>query len=166
MSEVEPSLFDLYSFDTSAFINGRKSLFLPTSFGAIWDGIAVLANQGVVRAVDEVKRELARKEDETYTWAKGVKGLFTPLHEDIQIATSAVLAAHPKLLGIGGRRDRNAADPFVVALALARGGTVVTQEEPRDLNKPRIPDVCDAMNVPWMTLPQFVDAQDWKITLG
>jgi hypothetical protein len=55
----------------------------------------------------------------------------------------------------------------VVGLALARGGTVVTQETPANSSrKPRIPDACIAVGVPWMTLPEFVDAQGWQITIG
>lgn len=52
----------------------------------------------------------------------------------------------------------------MIALALARGGTVVTQETPRNITKPRIPDVCDAMGVRWLTLPQFVAEQGWKFS--
>lgn len=40
------------------------------------------------------------------------------------------------------------------------------QEVPRNLNKPRIPDVCDAMGIPWRTLPQFVNDQGWTILMG
>ena len=76
-----------------------------------------------------------------------------------------MLAEHPKLLGIGGG-PRNGADAFVVGLAIARGGTVVTQEVPRNIDKPKIPDVCEAMGVPWLTLPHFVDEQGWTISLG
>lgn len=157
-------LLPFYSFDTSAIINGRRDIFLPETFGAVWEGIEQMVALGQVRAVDEVKIELAKKSDESKNWATRCKGLFVPLTGDIQIATSNILAMHPKLLGIGGAR--NGADPFVIALALARNGAVVTQEEPRNLNKPRIPDVCEAMNIPWMTLPQFVNAQGWQLIRG
>ena len=36
------------------------------------------------------------------------------------------MAAHPRLIGIFSGRSR--ADPFVVALAMVHGGTVVTEE--------------------------------------
>jgi hypothetical protein len=45
---------------------------------------------------------------------------------------------------------------------MAHVGTVVTQETPSGkLHKLRIPDVCEAMGVPWMTLPQFVAERGW-----
>lgn len=60
----------------------------------------------------------------------------------------------------GGRRS--AADPFVIALAMVNNGTVVTQETATGhIEKPRIPDVCDALGVPWLTLMGFIEAQGW-----
>lgn len=157
----DPHLLPFYSFDTSAIINGRRDIFLPETFGSVWEGIEQMIALGQVRAVDEVKHELAKKSDEAKAWARGCKGLFVALTRDIQIATSEILAEHPRLLGLGG--PRNSADPFVIALARTRGGTVVTQEVSRHLNKPKIPDVCDALQIPWMTLPQFVNSQGWQM---
>jgi len=64
-------------------------------------------------------------------------------------------------MGVGG--GRNGADPFVIALARVRGGVVVTEETASgNIQKPRIPDVCDAINVPWVNLIGFVTAQGWS----
>lgn len=63
-------------------------------------------------------------------------------------------------MGIGG--GRNGADPFVIGLAISRSGTVVTEEKLKgNLDKPRIPDVCDALGVPWLNLMNFVAEQGW-----
>lgn len=89
-------------------------------------------------------RELAKRDcDAVYTWAQGQEGLFAALDADVQAATTAVLAEHPKLIGAG--KGRNAADPFVIALALAREGVVVTEEHRGSLSKPKIPVVCDCL---------------------
>lgn len=152
-------LFPFYSFDSGAIINGRRDIYMPSTFSAVWERIEDLIGTGQVRAVDEVKREVVKKDDEAARWAKTQRGLFVALTADIQIATKRVLESHPRLLGLGG--PRNGADAFVIGLALARGGTVVTQETPRNIQKPRIPDVCDAMEIPWRTLPQFVNDQGW-----
>ncbi len=157
----DPQLLPFYSLDTSAVINGRRDIFLPETFGPVWEGIEQMIALGQVRAVDEVRIELAKKSDEAKRWAASCMGFFVPLSRDIQLATSEILAAHPRLLGMGG--PRNSADPFVIALAYARGGTVVTQETPRNVTMPRIPDVCEAMCIPWLTLPQFVNQQGWQM---
>lgn len=155
-----------YSFDTSAFINGRRDIFKPPTFEPIWDEIGNMIDRGQVLAVDEVKRELKRKDDDVALWARTKRGLFVPLERDIQEATKEVLRACPRLMAQHGA-NRNSADPFVVGLALARGGAVVTQETPGNSDKrPRIPDACKAVGVRCQTLPEFVSDQDWQITLG
>lgn len=115
---------------------------------------------GNIRCIDEVLNELAKREDAVHGWAKSQPDLFLPLASDVQRAAREVLQAHPKLVGTGG--GRNSADPFVIALARAHGGVVVTEEtQSGNINKPRIPDVCNAMGVPWLNLVRFVQQQAW-----
>ena len=150
----------LYSFDTSAFIKGRRDLLPPEVFPALWNNIEQMIAAGVVRATDEVRRELDKRDDTTKAWASGQDGLFVDLDEDIQTSTMRVLAAHPKLTGTGG--GRNAADPFVIGFAQLRGGVVVTEETlSNNLNKPRIPDVCGALGIRCINLVQFARDQGW-----
>ncbi len=53
----------------------------------------------------------------------------------MQEAVTAILANHPRLVGRGGLRS--AAGPFVIGLALARGGIVVTEEtRTNNIDKP------------------------------
>jgi hypothetical protein len=115
---------------------------------------------GAIRSSDAVRDELKRKDDTTREWADAQAGLFLELDEDIQTAASAVLGAHPKMMGRGG--GRNEADPFVVAVAIARNGIVVTQETlSKNIEKPRIPDVCQAMRVRCIPLVEVIRDQGW-----
>jgi hypothetical protein len=140
-------LLPYYSFDSGAFINGRRDIFISTAFPALWGNIEEMIALGQVRAVDEVKREVTRHDDETAKWAKAQRGLFVPLTREVQEATSRILEQHPKLISLGS--NKNSADPFVVGLAMAHFGTVVTQETPSGkLHMPRIPDVRAEMGVP------------------
>ncbi|MFY9611452.1 MAG: DUF4411 family protein [Blastocatellia bacterium] len=52
------------------------------------------------------------------------------------------------------------ADPFVIAAAAVRGGTVVTQEQPKP-NAAKIPNVCDHFGVAWTDLEGFMNQQNW-----
>lgn len=150
-----------YSFDTSSLLNGRRDLFRPTVFKSLWTNIENLIADGTVRCVDEVKEELGRKDDEVQAWAVGQPRLFLPLTSDIQDATRDLLRRHPKMLGRGG--GRNGADPFVIVLAVVAGGTVVTEETMSgNVDRPRIPDVCEATGTPWTNLAGFIEAQGWS----
>lgn len=148
-----------YSFDTSAILNGRRDLLPPTVFRSLWSNIEDMISAGEIRCVDVVRDELGKRDDDAKRWSDTQEDLFLPLEVEIQTAVTGILADHPKLMGKGA--GRNAADPFVIALAAARGGTVVTEERLRNRDHPRIPDVCDALNVPWMSLVGFVQEQGW-----
>jgi hypothetical protein len=131
----------LYSFDTSVWINGRRDLLPPDLFPTLWSKIEGVILSGGLRSVDVVKEELSKKDDATATWATSQSDLFVPL-------------------GRGG--GRNAADPFVVGLALARSGIVVTQEvRSRSLDKPKIPDVCSDLQVRCIPLVEVVRDLGW-----
>ncbi|RSN45253.1 DUF4411 domain-containing protein [Amycolatopsis sp. WAC 04197] len=151
----------MYSFDTSAILNGRRDQLPPSVFSTLWQRIEMLIAEGTIRAVEVVRDELGKRDDEANTWARSQGDLFLPLDQDIQVSTRKILQAHPKMMGTGG--GRNGADPFVIGLALARTGVVVTDETfSGNLNKPRIPDVCKAVSVPCTNLVGFVQAQGWK----
>ena len=148
-----------YSFDTSAFINGRRDMLRPTFLPGLWERVESMIAAGSIRSVDEVERELSQQDDEIHRWAKAQAGLFVPIEVDVQRETRNILAEHPKLVGIGS--GRSGADPFVVALGRARADVVVTEETRRSIERPKIPDVCDAIGVRCIGLVDFVEEQGW-----
>lgn len=150
-----------YSFDTSSLLNGRRDLLPPTTFPTLWANIEAMIADGRIRCIDVVRDELAKREDDVHQWAKAQSELFLPLNTDIQRAAREILAQHQRLVGIGS--GRSGADPFVIALARACNGVVVTEETlSGNLAKPKIPDVCDAMAVPRLNLIGFVQQQGWR----
>lgn len=147
-----------YSFDTSALLNGRRDLLPPTLFPSVWLNIEQAIRAGDVRASDVVRDERDRRDDDVKGWARAQPDLFLPLTPDVQRAVSEVLAQHPRLMGRGG--GRNEADPFVIALAMVNEGVVVTEESRSgNLDKPRIPDVCQALGVPYFNLIGYLGEQ-------
>ena len=156
-------LGELYSFDTSAFINGQRDQFPPDLFPDLWPRIDGLAMLGQVQSVDVVRDELVKRDDDVHAWAKARPHLFVTLSEEIQLHTRAVLRACPKLIGVGS--GRSGADPFVIALAMCNDGVVVTDENPTQRpTNPRIPDACDAVGVRCLNLLGFIREQGWTFT--
>ena len=92
-----------YSFDTSSVLNGRRDLLPPAVFPTVWTRIEAMIDAGSVRAVDVVRDELGRRDDDACAWAKSQNNLFVPLETPIQARTAEVLAAHPKLMGVGSK---------------------------------------------------------------
>lgn len=112
-------------------------------------------NSGEIIVSDEVYRELERKSDDLHDWIKTRKQMLVPLDEPIQIRAAQLLAEFPRL--VDTQRGRSKADPFVIATALEKGAVVVTGEVVTgNLEKPRIPDVCQVKGVRCITFLQMI----------
>jgi hypothetical protein len=86
--------------------------------------------------------------------------IFVPINEQQQQHVSSILEKHERL--VDTRRNRSAADPFVIALAMERECAVVTAEASTGkADRPNIPDVCLALGVRSMTLLEFFREQGW-----
>ena len=109
---------------------------------------------------DEVRVELARQDDDLAKWANARPHLFVALDQAIQLATSQVLAQHPLLMK--ATKNRNGADPFVIATARVRSLTVVSEEKGGTDTKPKIPSVCEALGVPCVNVLSFLRDQGWS----
>jgi hypothetical protein len=115
-----------YSIDTSAILDGWRRYYPPDVLPDVWTGFDNLIKKGHLAATEEVVVELEKRDDEVHKWAKKRKGMFVPIDHAIQKAVSSILGAHEKL--VDTRKNRSAADPFVIALAQIQGCAVVTGE--------------------------------------
>jgi hypothetical protein len=149
-----------YSIDTSSLIEAWERRYPKDCFPSLWERLEVLVQGGRLRASSEVGEELKKKDDGVIKWAKGQAGLFVPVDEDQQHALISILQAHPKL--VDSRKGRSAGDPWVIALALVQGCTVVTEEKSAGLNNPRIPDVCTALGVPCISMLELIRLEKWS----
>lgn len=119
------------------------------------------AANGITLAIDEVYREIEKKDDTAFQWLKAHRGIVVELDIDIQRRVTSILGLHPRL--IDTRKNRSAGDPFVIGLAQARGLSVVTGEKPSGvLAKPNIPDVCASLGIPWMNVLSMFRQQGWR----
>jgi len=126
----------------------------------LWQRFEALIRDGDMRASSMVLAELERIEDELLEWAKAQGTLFIELDRPQQESVRGMLADFPGLVPAG--EDRINADPFVIALAIRDGSTVISQER-RSGNPatPKIPNVCAARDVECMNFVQFIARQGW-----
>jgi hypothetical protein len=151
-----------YSLDANVFIESWRRLYRPRTFATFWERFDEGIEAGTLRATEEVKVEIWRRDDELKRWLKDRLEVFVPHEEDIQIALRSALGPCERMLG--SHKGHNAADPWVIALAMARGMTVVTLEGlTGNASKPRVPDVCEQLGVPWTNLADFIDEQNWTM---
>ncbi|HEY5528413.1 MAG TPA: DUF4411 family protein [Thermoleophilia bacterium] len=160
----QDTLLARYSIDTSALISPWRDSLPPRRFKTFWKEYTNLFDSGQAIAVDEVHLELRKREgDDLLEWVKHrPASMFVALDSDIQMAALELLEKSDKLLGT--HKGRNAADPWVIALAMARGLAVVTCELPSGTDRrPKIPDVCDALGIPWLGIVDLCDAEHWDL---
>ena len=139
-------------------IAGRISRLRPTGDVRV-DGHA--AGEG---GAPEIMLELGKKSDGLVDWLKERDALTPPTDEAVLLGVREVLSRHPKLLDT--RTGRSGADPMVIAIARLGGHIVVTGERfvaNARPDRPRIPNVCDALSIPWLTIVGVIEREDWII---
>ena len=149
-----------YSIDSSGILDLFR-YYPPDVFPTIWTQMDSAATSGIVLAIDEVYRELEKKDDAAFQWLKARRAMIVALDQDVQQHVTDILAAHPRL--VDSRKNRSSGDPFVIGLAQVRGLTVVTGERASGaIAKPHIPDVCGALGISCMNVLSMFRNEGWK----
>jgi predicted nucleic acid-binding protein len=152
-----------YCIDTSCLIAAWEERYPPENFPKFWNYLDQLILDGRVRAPAAVLDETEKKSKELHAWLKDRPSLFIDYEEEIQLEVRNILANYPRL--VMEKKQRFAADSFIIATAKAHGLTIVTEEKPTgSLNRPNIPDVCRDMHLEWIGLIQLIRAEAWVIS--
>jgi hypothetical protein len=123
-----------------------------------------MIEENTLISTEEVFQELKRVEDDLLIWAKQYRKLFRPIDVPIQSVVKTILQQFPTALDL--KQNKSGGDPFVIALAKQEGACVITSEKlSRSPLKPKIPDICNALSVPYMTPLQFLQKQQWRFVL-
>ena len=144
-----------YCLDANVFIEGWNKYYSMQLCSSYWVILDKLAQDGRVFAPIEVKREILQHDDGLAAWIKPRPYLFKDITLEVQNHLRQIMASYHRL--VDNTRQRSIADPWVIAFAIAEEAIVVTKEMPAGLGSRRIkiPDVCYALNVPWMDDFQF-----------
>lgn len=107
-------------------------------------------------------RELERKDDEACEWMKARPHMVVPFSADIEAEVIKLMARFPRL--VDSKKGRSGGDPFVIAVAIVGGHSVITGEHATGkLEVPRIPDVCKELGVPCIRMLDFFREQKWNL---
>jgi hypothetical protein len=119
----------------------------------------------MIQSAQEVFNELQNYNDVDFIqeWAKQNKSIFVkPPNNQLLIVQQIFAVPHFQALVSQKAilKGTTVADPFVVALAKATGGTVITQEHFKP-NAAKIPNVCAHFGVQYMDLEAFMAQEGW-----
>lgn len=155
----------IYVFDTSSLSEFKH--FYPGIFKSIWAGLDDLVKQQQLISTREVWNEIEHRGTPTphvNDWLKARKEIFTtPTAAELQCVADIFKITHFQSLISQKQRllGNPVADPFVIACAKVRGGTVVTEEQFKP-NAAKIPNVCKHFNVSCIDLEEFMHQQKWS----
>jgi len=151
-----------YSLDTSGILDAWTRHYPPDVFPTVWERMDNAAGTGVIFVIDEVVRELEKKEDGAHQWVKARTAMIVAIDEKIQQHVTRIMAKHSRL--VDSKKNRSGCDPWVIALALERKLTVVTGEKAsNNLSKPKIPDVCKDLGLACIGIVDFFREQGWRL---
>lgn len=151
-----------YAVDASALIDAWRKWYSPSHHPSLWSKVETLASKGAFQVPDIVLEELDEKDDEVHEWCKDRESILkVESGSNVQKNVRKIVNAYENLTQGDGKK--NSADPFVIALAMQNGSTVVTHEEPTgDLKGPRIPDICRAEGLDWIRFPGVFEREGWQ----
>jgi hypothetical protein len=151
-----------YSLDTSGFLDAWLRHYPIDVFPTIWARLDNATSDGIVFASDEVLRELEKKDDDAYGWMQARPQMIVPIDTEIENVVIDLMRRFPRL--VDTKKGRSGGDPFVIAVAMVRGLTVITGENATGkLDSPRIPDVCRELDIPCITMLKFFREQQWNL---
>lgn len=151
----------MYVVDTNVF--RTLSNFNPDTFPTIWERIDLLAENGELISVREVRRELKHQcnSDHLAEWIESHRSIFLlPSNGECEFVVELMLREQYRNL-IKHRNIRKgspAADPFIIASAYRHNATVVTQEQLVE-GGARIPTACQEYDIPCIDLNGFFQAE-------
>ena len=153
-----------YVFDTSSI--RVLEHYYPDGFPTFWRLFDESVESGAIISVREVYNEVEKqiRRDWFADWVKAHKSMFlTPDAEETKFVGEIFAVNHfQALVGEAQRlKGQPVADPFVIASAQVRGGTVVTEEAMKP-HAARIPNVCEHFGIPCTNVEGFLAKNGWQ----
>lgn len=154
----------VYCIDTSSFIWAMNNAYPIENFPVFWNNLSLAARDKTIISSEVVLEEITRKDDGVSKWAKSQSDLFIKVDDEVGLSMKDIVGRYPKI--IDPLADRNQADPWLIALAKAKGATVITQEKPagQDASKMKIPNVCDHVGIAWKDILGLVKDLNWRFS--
>jgi len=152
----------VYSFDTSALIDGIERYYPIGNFPALWEKIDDLIEDGRMRVSEEAWKESIGADAPLKEWCNesGADRSKCIYQTDAAVATiaGAIVQDYPKWIKQGGK---NSADPFVIAVGEVTSGIVISGETNGGPGTPKIPYVCGQRGVEHGRVVDVVVKEKW-----
>ena len=153
--------------DTNVFIESKNRYYAMDICPGFWEFLEDDFEAGRSMSITHVRAEILIGKDELCTWIKGTldKSCFYDCVADSKVADQQLQVANYVMNNTAYKlheqeeflRD-SVADSWLVAYALAYGGTIVTQEVSKS-SKVSLVDVCDHFHIRHVNVYEYLRAQ-------
>jgi Domain of unknown function (DUF4411) len=158
----------MYSVDTNIYLDWWERRYPGDIFPTFQAQVEGLITAEKWYAVEGVKYEINHVGTPALkAWAKKQPGQFIKHDHALIREANAISGSYPGLIDINATHDD--ADRYIIALAKLKGWTVVTHETPARSKKHAlrthfIPDVCQAIHIPCISLLDLMRRERWKFS--
>ncbi len=146
-------LFPGYVLDANVIIDARRR-YPQDTFPQLWECITELVEHGRLICPREVLHELEKGDDDCATWAKSLPGFVVEAGDNVICIVSQITKKWPEWVS----KNRNRADPWIIAEAEDRRFRVITHEKK---GPPSIPSICKERRVRSMDLLDMMSTEGW-----
>jgi len=164
---VSQSLFDKpppykYLIDSCALISqkDKEEKFYRHVHVTLWEKIDGLIRNRIIVSCSEVREEIYYQEDEIAEWFRGIGCFCFEIDDDIQREVIQILHSHPEFISFAKNKSSSSGDAFVIATAMKRNLTIITEEKRRSPCK--IPMVCDALKQDCIDIYTLCEREGWQ----
>jgi hypothetical protein len=150
-----------YTLDTNILINMNR-LYPRDIFPTLWGNLEDLVDVDWACICSEVLVEVKRGGDDLHKWARDLAGFVCDITANEPITVAAISAGHPDWV----RGTVNAADPWLIAHAIAHDRAIVSEEREAgpgvaDRNQ-KVPNVAAENGVECIKFFEFARRQTWQ----
>lgn len=151
----------LFCLDTCALTWAMRDAYPKSIVPTFWDKMTKAHMDGLIISNEMILREIERQDDDLHQWCKSVPDLFLKVDQQLMNGMAGIVRSYPKV--VDPKKDKDGADPFLIAQAQVTGAIIVTQEKPAgsQAKKMKIPDVASAMDLGYINMLQFVKEMGW-----
>ena len=141
-------------------MDGWLRYYPPEHFPGLWGRVDSLIEEGRLLVSEEVLVEVSEHTDSLAEWLQERRNeVIVPTDNAVTAAVRQILASHERIVMSGSGRNR--ADPFVIAVARLHRATVVTGEKGGSTSRPKIPSVCDDLDILHTSLVGMIQTEGW-----
>ena len=140
-----------YVIDTCSIID-LEQIYPRSNFASLWDLIEELVTEKRLICPKTVRTELEKGTDDLDKWVGKLSGMVMEPLEEVYAVVRKITNDNPDWVS----KNKNWADPWVIAEAECRGWAVVTQEKGKML------EVCRQHRVEVMDLLGMIRREGWQ----